>query len=274
MVTTITESLFKKVFQHWDAPKLKTCGWLALKAAKGLKIPYVGYLELDIQVLGKKIPSHGVLVLKDTASAVQQHNVPGLLGMNVITECYRELFAQQGDALFSSLSASLSAIQAETGWGPALRYCHRLEACPLVPGGSVRVLSRTGEFITAGSVKFVQVTCPKIPYAPPTTMLLEPGGSDLAPGLLVSPSLVTVENGVAFVPVVNVGATGAAVHFKQVLGTLHFVEGIEGSELSFEEEHVEGEVRPQQRPQLPFLKLFQPCVGQGFHPQKKYRQGS
>ncbi|KAF3833281.1 hypothetical protein F7725_026946, partial [Dissostichus mawsoni] len=84
---------------------------------------------------------------------------------------------------------------------------------------------------------FVQVTCPKIPYAPPTTMLLEPGGSDLAPGLLLSPSLVAVENGVVFVPVVNVGATGAAVHCKQVFGTLHVVEGIEGSELSFEEEH-------------------------------------
>jgi len=34
-------------------------------------------------------------------------------------------------------------------------------------------------------------------------MLLEPGGSDLAPGLLLSPSLVTVDNGVAYVPVVN-----------------------------------------------------------------------
>ena len=31
MVTTITESLFKEVFQCWGAPKLKTCGWLALK---------------------------------------------------------------------------------------------------------------------------------------------------------------------------------------------------------------------------------------------------
>jgi len=26
MVTTITESLFKEVLQHWGAPKLKSCG--------------------------------------------------------------------------------------------------------------------------------------------------------------------------------------------------------------------------------------------------------
>ncbi len=62
-------------------------------------------------------------------------------------------------------------------------------------------------------------------------MLLEPGGSDLAPDLLLSPSLVTVVNGVTYVPVVNVGATGATVHAKQVLGKLHQVEGIEGQQL-------------------------------------------
>lgn len=42
MVTTITESVFQEAFQHWGAPKLKPCGWLALKAANGLDIPYVG----------------------------------------------------------------------------------------------------------------------------------------------------------------------------------------------------------------------------------------
>lgn len=36
MVTTITELLFKESFHHWGAPRLKSCGWLALKAANGL----------------------------------------------------------------------------------------------------------------------------------------------------------------------------------------------------------------------------------------------
>ncbi len=64
-------------------------------------------------------------------------------------------------------------------------------------------------------------------------MLLEPGGSDLAPGLLLSQSLVTMVNGVTYVPVVNVGVRGATVHAKQVLGKLHQVEGIEGQQLNF-----------------------------------------
>lgn len=185
MVTTITESLFREAFQHWGAPKLKSCGWLALKAANGLDIPYVGYLELDVQVLGRTIPGRGVLVVKDAPRTPQQQLIPGLLGMNVIHECYKELFAQQGEALF----ASLSAVQAEACWALALRHCHHQEVCPLTQEGRVRVLERGGEFIPAGSLKFVKVTCPKVPHALPATMLLESGGSDLAPGLLLSPSL-------------------------------------------------------------------------------------
>lgn len=232
MVTTITESLFKESFQHWGAPRLRSCGWLALKAANGLDIPYVGYLELDIRVLGRTIPGRGVLVVKDTPCTTQF--VPGLLGMNVINECYRELFVHQGESLF----ASLSAIQAEPCWEPALRHCHRQEVCPLIPEGQVRVLEKTGEFIPAGSLKFVKVTGPRVPYMSATTML-EPGGSDLAPGLLLSPALVSVSNGVTYVPVVNVGATGATVHSKQVLGMLHLVTGIDGQQLSFEGENEE-----------------------------------
>lgn len=190
MVTTITESFFKEAFQHLMAPRLRSCGWLALKAANGLDIPYVGHLELDVQVLGRNIPGHGVLVVKDPLGVSQQEAVPGLLGMNVIGECYRELFVQQGEVLFSSLDAD----QAKAGWGKALRHCHRLEVCPVTSEGRVRVLS--GDFIPAGSLKFVKVICPKVPYTTPKHMLLEPGGSDLAPGLLLSPSLVTVVNGV------------------------------------------------------------------------------
>lgn len=131
--------------------------------------------------------------------------------MNVIGECYRELFAQQGEILFSPLDAD----QAKAGWKKVLCHCHRLEVCPATSEGRVRVLERAGDFIPAGSLKFVKVTCPKIPFTAPRSMLLEPGGSDLAPGLLLSPSLVTGVNGVTYAPVVHVGVPGATVHAKQ-----------------------------------------------------------
>lgn len=37
--------------------RLRSCHWLQLRAANGLAIPYIGYLELDVILCGKKDPS-------------------------------------------------------------------------------------------------------------------------------------------------------------------------------------------------------------------------
>lgn len=49
MVTIITESFFKEHFECRGEDVLKECGWLSLKAANGLSIPYLGYLEVDVK---------------------------------------------------------------------------------------------------------------------------------------------------------------------------------------------------------------------------------
>ncbi len=82
MVTTICESFFKRHFQSWDDRQLQKCNWLQLRAANGLEIPYLGYLELDITVLGKVIPGMGVLVVRDHPYSGSVAKAPGLLGMN------------------------------------------------------------------------------------------------------------------------------------------------------------------------------------------------
>ena len=87
MVTTVTETFFRQNFECFGPQKLKSCNWLALRAANGLAIPYLAYIEVDIEVLGKVIPKRGVLVVKDPTDPVaieRKQLVPGLLGMNVI----------------------------------------------------------------------------------------------------------------------------------------------------------------------------------------------
>lgn len=49
--TTIRESFFEQHFKS-KGSLLIECHWLRLKAANGLTIPYKGYMELDITVLG------------------------------------------------------------------------------------------------------------------------------------------------------------------------------------------------------------------------------
>ena len=72
VVSFITEGLYKKKLQS-------TCGrvktrkqMLTLCAANRLEIPYVGYLELEIEVDGVKVPNCGVIVLKDTPATSQK----------------------------------------------------------------------------------------------------------------------------------------------------------------------------------------------------------
>jgi len=88
------------------------CKWLRYT------VPYLGYLELDFVVLGKKI-----LVVKDLSHSSLPGGLPGLLGMNVIQECYRELFSQYGHTLFD-----LPTVKETPAWLSALQYCRKTDA--------------------------------------------------------------------------------------------------------------------------------------------------
>lgn len=96
IVSTISDKFF---FQNF-AENPHAFQWLQMKAANGLDIPYIGYVELDVQVLGKVIPKRGILVVQSPQTPSPTTCVPGVLGMNIIRECYSELFGQYGSDLF------------------------------------------------------------------------------------------------------------------------------------------------------------------------------
>ncbi|KAF7643945.1 hypothetical protein LDENG_00230610 [Lucifuga dentata] len=112
-VSTIQESFFKTHFQE----KIQSCHWLQLKAANGLAIPYIGYVELDVVVLGRKIPSRGWLIVRDSPG--QKSSVPGILGMNVVWQCYFELFSQYGPTFLNCPPVT----NVSESWHQALQYC-------------------------------------------------------------------------------------------------------------------------------------------------------
>ena len=60
---------------------------LTLRSPNGLEIPYLGYLELTVEVDGVKVPSCGVLVLRNTpATTKQTRDIPELLATNVLVQ--------------------------------------------------------------------------------------------------------------------------------------------------------------------------------------------
>ena len=66
MVSFVTEEFYNKKLKRTSGHVREDGQMLTLRAANGLEIPYLGYLELTIEVDGVKVPSCGVLVLKDT----------------------------------------------------------------------------------------------------------------------------------------------------------------------------------------------------------------
>ncbi|XP_041967264.1 uncharacterized protein K02A2.6-like [Alosa sapidissima] len=226
MVTTVTESFFRQHVQSQTNETMQPCDWLQLKAANGLAIPYLGYIELDLEVLGKVLPKIGVLVVTDALDPTtrqQKTTVPGLLGMNAISRCYQELFEEHGQDLFHC-----PLIQtAESGWKRALSECQILERLSssgcigkavVQPGPALR--------IPAGCLKFVHATCSLVP-GPVTSCFLEPlpyGEGRLPSNLLISSALLPITQGKVNVPVVNVGTEDQWLQPRITLGTLHIVD--------------------------------------------------
>lgn len=216
MVSTIIESFFLQHFKSWGHERLQSCNWLQLRAANGLAIPYVGYLELDVILCGKYVPACGVLVVKDPPG---NPKVPGVLGMNIICKCYDSLFGQHGSDLFDLPTV----FQAPRPIFQALQQCH--QSLPLSPKVSkVKLRGGRAARIPGGVTKFVAATCSDQYIDIPT--LFEPVDSGLPEGLLTSPALLQVCRGTVYVPIVNVGNSDVLLYPHTLLGTISFVDVI------------------------------------------------
>lgn len=222
MVTTITESFFNKNFGHLSDAQLKECAWLDLRAGNGLELPYLGYLELDVTILGKCMPRRGVLVVKDPADPHMRHKklqTPGVLGMNVIKGFYYELFVHVGPSLFDDPS-----IAEAPEWRRALRHCQAEETVVNSPEPfKVKVKGKTPLCVAAGTLTMVPVTCPKVPSQCHMEFLVEslqPAEGVLPEGLLVSTAVVTSERGELRVPVLNVGYSDVWLTPRRVIATV------------------------------------------------------
>ena len=204
MVTTVTETFFRQNVERFGPQKLKSCNWLALRAANGLAIPYLAYIEVDIEVLGKVIPKQGVLVVKDPTDPVaieRKQLVPGLLGMNVIKLCY-QLWSSNDD-----LAHGLGP-PTQLGWRAVFhalqqeQYVENKQECVLksivpyvVPAGSLCFVPSTGCGVISGSEK---------PF------LIEALGADmggLPGGLLIPGAVMFCNSDHIAVPIVNVSTS-------------------------------------------------------------------
>ena len=157
MVTMFTQSMFNRYFGDDLIQDKADIPWLILKAANGLEIPYVGYAVLDFAVGGIDILAKGVMIVKDGCMS----NDYGLLGMNVINECWAGLFqgGHPGEQAFKSLVPPAAGKE----WEKAFAICRRAQV-PLaetMTHGTAKLPRQAPIWIPAESEMVVWATVPQ-----------------------------------------------------------------------------------------------------------------
>ena len=94
-VSTISETFYHEMLK--DAPLIDTNSWMSITAANDLKLPYLGYIELDVKIGDIFLPSMGFLVTHEKERSVEQ---PGLIGANIlnkVVDAYRSRPSEMGE---------------------------------------------------------------------------------------------------------------------------------------------------------------------------------
>lgn len=184
---------------------LSTAGWLKLTAANGLDIPYLGYLELEVETMGMVLPDCGFLIVKDSPNS---STVPGLIGMNIISRCRQIVHAEFDTTLNGHL---------DSDWREAFQ---KVQSVDVVHQSSVaRVSGKDLAHVPALSVATIMARGRKDTDAG-KVLLLEPVSTPLPGGLLVVPTLVPMGKQDFPVQVINASPEDIWLHPRTRIGLL------------------------------------------------------
>ena len=62
---------------------------LRVNSSQGLDVPFIGYVELDANIMGRVFPGLGFLIVRDptgTPTATRKMEVPGVIGSNIFRD--------------------------------------------------------------------------------------------------------------------------------------------------------------------------------------------
>uniref|UniRef100_A0AAV2KUJ1 Peptidase A2 domain-containing protein n=1 Tax=Knipowitschia caucasica TaxID=637954 RepID=A0AAV2KUJ1_KNICA len=209
-VTLFSESVCNELFRSKQVRNSDEIPWLTLRAANGLNLPWVGYMVADFEIHGVRVPARGIVVPKDECIGADK----AILGMNVITDCWEELFTQYK----ASPKHSMPPLSRE--WNTVFIDCQRIRAASNAEPwqATARLASRTPVTIPAQSEMTVWAKIPRPSSNQPGCALVEPLGED--GGVGVARALVTVRKARIPVRVRNVHPYALTLSRFQRLATV------------------------------------------------------
>lgn len=173
-VTLFSRTLFRRYLCQEEVQGAEQIPWLTLRAANGLKLPYVGYAILDFEVGGVQVPGKGVVIVED--DCLQSNH--GILGMNVISHCWEGLF--QGDC--PGLAAFKSSIPRQAGeaWEKAFQVCRvRASHPPADFQGTARLQPEDPVTLAPLTETLVWARVPQAAGRPDCCVLVEDLGNEM-----------------------------------------------------------------------------------------------
>ncbi|KAL1007184.1 hypothetical protein UPYG_G00083180 [Umbra pygmaea] len=222
-VSTITESFFREHLSGADDDMLSTAGWLKITAANGLDIPYLGYLELDVETMGMTLPECGFLVVKEPPGTTSQ---PGLIGMNIISRCRQLVHAEFDTTLGGVL---------QSDWREVFQQMQR--ASSVKKATIARVAGRDSVHIPASSVATIMAKgLNGVSPSESSPMQLEPSNTPLPNGIIVIPTIVSSQGHLFPVQLVHLSQEDVWLQPRTRLGTMSVAECVqenEGCEVKF-----------------------------------------
>ena len=194
-VSTITESFFREHFSQTDL--VDVTAFISISGAQGLAIPYLGYVELPLSLLGHSFIKMGFLVVKDptgTSIAEKKKRVPGVIGSNILRDIRAKLQQEAGGNYLEALRSRTDAVE----WAHVLALYEEVRGATVhqpVRSGQVRTVGRKPILVPANSLLVIECSVNPAAKDEKYEAIIEQLDADvthLPKGLAVAPTLVSV----------------------------------------------------------------------------------
>ncbi len=227
-MTVLPETIFRELSSGRPALQDVT-KWLKVLAANGEELPYIGYTELDLDILGVQLGRVGVLVSKSSGTNSAQPT--GLLGCNVLREVRAALKERFGRGYLAS-----GPLEEDTPWVHAL-LAYEIEERTSAPTGFAKLGGRVPVCVPARSSKVLTCTTRQATRGSTEVLVqaIHDTAGNLPRNLAVVDTFSSVEGGLVSAKVVNVGEEDVWIRPKSRIGVVSQGKVLQSEECTIQE---------------------------------------